>query len=258
MDTNTHDQALINDFLRWLSRKKLDLCEYEPNSSNWFPTTSSNQSITDNFWQDHAHKTVCFTGKRPKDLLGYANHSGYVKMVHQFETLVGQLVENNYTTFITGGAQGFDQLMFWAVHTYKQQHTDKNIRNVVFVPFDGQEIRWSKTGEFSQADYAKMLSLANEVHYITNINADSASHVDIIRAMSERNNAMLKKSDLVIGLYPDDTWTDPTTKGGTAQTLRMAHGVCPSQVIHYNKDDVIDSLRDGLLEVSLSIDFDLG
>lgn len=57
-----------------------------------------------------------------------------------------------------------------------------------------------------------MIALADNVHIISNNNS--------IRALFERNHAMVNDSGILLGLYPDDSWR--TSKGGTAECLRYA------------------------------------
>ena len=102
--------------------------------------------------------TVCFTGRRPKDLCGY-NADSYKTLV----SAVLVILENLYQTqgvrrFITGGAQGFDQLAFWAVHNLRKNHPD--VENILYLPFRGQESRWLAKGPFSQDEYRLMQSMA--------------------------------------------------------------------------------------------------
>lgn len=80
----------------------------------------------------------CFTGRRPKDLYGYDKNL-YIPMVDALKRDILMLHQKyNMSTFITGGAQGFDQLAFWAVNALKRD-MGLNIRNIIYVPFKGQE-----------------------------------------------------------------------------------------------------------------------
>ena len=75
--------------------------------------------------------------------------------------------------YITGGAQGFDQLAFWAVNSLKKEY---DIQNIVYIPFQGQERLWKKTGMFGQKDYQKMLALADQV-----INVSETQNLDMTK-----------------------------------------------------------------------------
>lgn len=165
------------------------------------------------------NKTIAFTGRRPKDLVGY-DYNKYREFVKELTALLATTYGDN-TTFITGGAQGFDQLAFWAVNCVKKEHPKwHNIKNVVYVPFKGQESRWAKTGDFSQEDYRKMLRFADEVKYL---NDSLSKYSDIVKALHSRNHAMIDDCDKLVALYPSDDWK--TSKGGTAEAMRYADSI---------------------------------
>lgn len=159
-------------------------------------------------------KTLCFTGRRPKDLCGYKKEK-YKNLVDCITKFCDYFYKQGYRNFISGGAQGFDQLAFWAVNKLKASHPD--IKNIVYVPFKGQERNWLATGLFSRQEYRLMLSLADEVVYLQD---ELHDYKDIAKALFARNHAMVDASDAVIALYPDNTW--PTSKGGTAECMRYA------------------------------------
>lgn len=122
-------------------------------------------------------KTACFTGPRPKNILGYAygyNPKSYEPFIIQLKDYLRHLYDTqNVTTFITGGAQGFDQIAFQAVELLKAERT--GIKNVVYVPFKGQERQWKETGMFSQAEYHAMIEKADTVRYIRMIKNNCCS-----------------------------------------------------------------------------------
>lgn len=161
---------------------------------------------------------MCFTGRRPKDLHGY-NHDLYIPIVDATKDALRKHIASGYTTFVTGGAQGFDQLAFWAVNALKRE--GYQVQNIVYVPFEGQEKAWKDTGLFSKAEYQLMLRLADEVRVLRHIN--TANKQEVVDALYERNHAMVDDTDATFGLYPDYGWQLPTTRGGTAECLRYAH-----------------------------------
>lgn len=57
-----------------------------------------------------------------------------------------------------------------------------------------------------------MKELADEIHIVSDINR--------VRAMFERNHALVDNCGILLGLYPDDTWH--RSKGGMAECLRYA------------------------------------
>ena len=83
-------------------------------------------------------KTVCFTGKRPNKLYGYDDKEGYECLFDMLYSVCKNLyLRHGVRQFITGGAQGVDQLAFWAVQQLAQKH--KDIKNIVYISFEGQE-----------------------------------------------------------------------------------------------------------------------
>lgn len=160
-------------------------------------------------------RTICFTGRRAKFLAGY-NADKY-KIFHNqlVEILEDWYLHKGAVRFISGGAQGFDQLAFWAVNDLKKKYPD--VQNIVYVPFKGQERRWSKYGLFSIDEYNKMIKAADNVLYLNN---ELNNFAEIAKALMDRNHEMVKASDNVIALYPSDDWNKD--KGGTAECMRYA------------------------------------
>ena len=84
--------------------------------------------------------TICFTGRRPQDLCGYDYKSKYEGLQKWLTGYLEEFYKKGVRNFISGGAQGFDQLAFWVVEDLKKNHPD--VKNIVYVPFQGQESRW--------------------------------------------------------------------------------------------------------------------
>lgn len=164
--------------------------------------------------------TACFTGRRPKDLYGY-EHDAYIPLVENLKHCVRLLHEQyGVRRFISGGAQGVDQLAFWAVNRLKCEGFP--LSNIVYVPFKGQDSIWRDTGLFSKKEYALMLKMADDVVYLKDAISKNNKGA-IVTALHERNHSMVDKSDIVVGVFPDLSWRDSATKGGTAECLRYAH-----------------------------------
>ena len=167
---------------------------------------------------------VSFTGRRPKDLLGY-NKNAYMNFVNNdlynylFDVCRSNPEPDTPVEFISGGAQGFDQMAFWSVNKLKAEHPELNIVNTVFVPYRGQENRWPADTIFGRNDFNKMLAHADNVNYL---NGALASDKAVRKALFDRNHAMVNSSDFVIALYPDDEWRNPGP-GGTAECMRYAN-----------------------------------
>lgn len=173
-------------------------------------------------------ETVCFTGRRPKDLCGY-KWSNYEKFQDKFVEFLETLYSQGVRKFITGGAQGFDQMSFWAVHRLKQRHPD--IKNILYIPFRNQADAWKGRAcdAFSKEEYNKMLSLADEILYVTD--ALLKQFPSIVKALYARNHKMVIDAEAVIALYPSDDWN--VVKGGTAECMRYAKSV--NKAIHQIK-----------------------
>lgn len=167
-------------------------------------------------------ETICFTGHRAKKLCGY-DISSYTDFVNNLMTeLEVYITKYNIKNFITGGAQGFDQLVFWAVHHLQHKHPEYKIQNIVFVPFIGQENKWSDTGLFSKTDYKNMLSVADKI-VICNRAVTNKSNFDTIRtALMDRNKMMVDESSRVIALCSETEAHTNNITGGTGNCARYA------------------------------------
>lgn len=164
--------------------------------------------------------TVCFTGPLPHNLYGY-EHDSYIPMVESFKNIVTTCIGNGYNTFITGGAQGVDQLAFWAVNRVKTDNSPF-IGNVMYIPFAGQERRWRDTGLFSKSEYNLAKQYATDVVFVSEP-PDFDDKQAISSAMLRRNRAMVDASAFVIGVYHNDNWANgDRTDPGTAYTLKYA------------------------------------
>lgn len=163
-------------------------------------------------------KRIAFTGPRPKKLCGY-DIQKYGKFVASFSDYLKSYMTED-TEFISGGAQGFDQLAFWAVDGAKNDISSNiSIKNTVYVPHKRQPEVWKKDGLFGQTQYAGMINAADSVRYIE---GELYNKSEIVASLMARNHAMVDKADIVIALYPDDKWK--TEMGsGTAECMRYAH-----------------------------------
>ena len=195
-------------------------------------------------------KTLCFTGRRPKDmgfkettvskygreyLKNTQNKSSYADFVLELANIIEKFYENGYKRFISGGAQGFDQLAFRAVSLVKEKHPD--IQNIMYVPFRGQERQWLPFGYFGKDEYQKMLLSADEVYYV--VDKELTEYKSLVGALYARNHAMVTASDKVLALYPDDDWQEH--KGGTCECMRHAYskGVPIVQIKYHVENEVL-------------------
>lgn len=163
---------------------------------------------------DKTH-AICFTGPRPQKLFGFQDCKEYEAISHALAHLLQNLEQSGYNTFISGGAQGFDQLAFFTVDTYMMY-----VNNHVFIPFKQQPDRWFEKGFFGQEAYRTMLTKAKSVTDISD-GRMNMPYYECIKYLMKRNEEMVDHSSITVALY----WHDKdyiTEKGGTASCIRYS------------------------------------
>ena len=162
-------------------------------------------------------KTMAFTGHRPK----HSGVPGYEKAPWQsivdsmIPILLHYVTECGIRWFVTGGAQGVDQSIFWAVDKLKRSGLlpeDVTIYNSLFVPFEGQHLRWNDDGLFSQSQYITMMYHAD---HIIICGKSDGSYRSAAAALTSRNQCMLDVSSLVAAFDNNNS-----TDGGTGDMIR--------------------------------------
>ena len=159
--------------------------------------------------------TVCFTGPRPSKLFGYQDCPNYQKISQALATLLKQLEQADYDEFISGGAQGFDQLAFFTVDTYLLY-----VKNHVFIPYQEQPDRWVENGFFGKQSYRTMLTKASSVTDISD-GKTGMPYYECVKYLMKRNEDMVDHSSITVALW----WHDKdyiTEKGGTAACIRYS------------------------------------
>lgn len=116
---------------------------------------------------DTTKLALAFTGHRPDKLAGYEREKYRAFTDELADLLYQQYYQCGYRKFITGGAQGFDQLAFWSVEKMRRTHKLDDVENIVYIPFQGQESRWKDEGCFSKNDYKKMLCAATRTQVLS-------------------------------------------------------------------------------------------
>ena len=176
--------------------------------------------------QELCEHTACFTGHRPQSLSMFGfdmKHPGYDSLKKSLnEAIELCITKENIKRFLSGGAQGVDQISYWCVHKLKSKYP--HVKNVVAVPFKNQHIKW--TNQDSIKWYFKMLERADEVIYVDELNdyRYCVNEVEIgtyhIAKMSKRNEYMVDESEIVIAVY------DGSKKGGTRNCYNYACKKC--------------------------------
>ena len=139
-------------------------------------------------------KTCCVTGHRdiPKDQIAYVEH--------ELRLQVQAAIQDGYTRFISGFAEGTDLIFASVVAEEKKQHP--NLFLEAAIPHAGR----MKT---KNADFHKWLQSCNGIKVVCEQYIPSC--------FMQRNRYMVGESQRVIAVY------DGRESGGTLFTMRYAH-----------------------------------
>lgn len=175
---------------------------------------------------------VGFTGPRPDMLHGYSSQfiEEYNEIILYTSQIVSAFCKQGFTKFISGGAQGFDQLAFLAVNNCKSRGI--TVENVLYLPFPGQDAYWSD-GLFGKQEFKAIIGMADEVKYITE--EKPKQKYEVVTAMHNRNHAMVTDSDFMIALLAGRSLDFRNASGGTSECVRYAlsHGK-PVYTVQYH------------------------
>lgn len=145
--------------------------------------------------------TCCFTGHRsiPK------NNSKNLET--NLENAIHSLLAQGVTTFISGGALGFDIMAAKAVIRAKEKHPE--VQLVMALPCRDQHARWC---QIDKRIYEELLSRADDIYYISDKYTTGCMHL--------RNRFMVEQSGFCISYFTGKA-------GGTAHTVNLAkdHGL---------------------------------
>lgn len=168
-------------------------------------------------WFSKHVRTIAFTGPRPKKLYGYQWNRQWQHLFAQLTALLQFCASHGTAAFLSGGAQGFDTIAFDAVQQIKADGCA--VENKIYIPFPGQDARWSQTGYFGQTQYRQRLAEADAV---IDVSARFGGRcTNAVAMLMKRNEAMIDDADLIIGLWnPSRDFL--LEKGGTAAALRYA------------------------------------
>ena len=170
--------------------------------------------------------TVCVTGHRPKDLFGY-DWDKYSAVIEKVTATVTSLHKKyGVTKYISGGAQGVDQLFFWVVEKYREANRPNGnhgeIENWLYTPCQNQAKYWKDEGPFSKKEFGRIVKRAKK-NKTYKLCADKPYNAQL---MYDRNTAMVKDSDIVLGIYKGDIADikgSEKKNGGTLHCLRHAY-----------------------------------
>ena len=145
-----------------------------------------------------ASKTCCFTGHRelPTNI--------YEAVKEETKQKVQTLIDNGYTDFICGGAEGYDILAAAVVLMKKRENPDSTVRLHIFLPYShgtrGKDESERKLYDMTLAGAYSVRNISDKYHY---------------RCMQDRNEAMVNESSYCIAFCDKP-------RGGTANTVKYA------------------------------------
>ena len=141
--------------------------------------------------------TACFTGHR---IIPEADEQ---TLRIATENAIRDLLMRGYSTFITGGALGFDTMAHRIVLKLREEFPF--VRSVMAIPCKNQDAHWR---EQDRILYRHLLEMSDERIVLNPVYTPSCMH--------ERNRFMVDHSSACIAYY------DGRHSGGTASTYRYA------------------------------------
>ncbi len=140
--------------------------------------------------------TCCFTGHR------FIPAERYCGIKKALQNAITELIKAGVSTFISGGALGFDILAAQCVLSLKPYYPD--IRLVMMLPCRDQHIKWKSS---DQDIYERILMVADDIIFLND--------KYITGCMHQRNRTMVSHSGYCIGYFDGKP-------GGTAHTMELA------------------------------------
>ncbi len=148
-------------------------------------------------------RTVCLTGHRPRFLpWGYDEERQNCKLFKEKLTeMLLEEIENGYSCFLTGMAEGFDMI---ATELLLKLKEEKDIEVIAIIPCARQEVRWKRD---QQLRYRNLLCECDDKIVLS-------SHYTP-GCMLERNMYMVERSALCFACFNG-------RPSGTEKTLKFA------------------------------------
>lgn len=162
--------------------------------------------------------SIAFTGHRPDKLYGYdlSTYKYQILKNTLFKILEDFIYKRDITTFITGGALGFDTLVFDTVEELKK---DYQVQQILAIPFKNQPNKWIKE---NIDKYNNMKKKAINI-YVDEQKGDKDYSIKntIVgeyhpAKMQKRNEWMVDNSNILIACWNGDT------SGGTYNCISYA------------------------------------
>lgn len=189
---------------------------------------------------------VSFTGHRPaKGIYGYAEHDRWAGLADAIEEALRTLMpfDGRPMDVVTGGAQGVDQVAFWAARRLREEGLP--VRLVVCEPYGGFGGIWiDDGGDFTPKRYARLLAEADE---IVRCHPETPMKHEIGRLLQARNEEMLDRSDVLIAVTSMGPNDMPRRGSGTANAMRsaMRRGMAVLRMDPYRLGDGLEVISAG-------------
>jgi len=153
-------------------------------------------------------KTVCFSGHRPNKLGGYKDKNGIQLNLYKHLARVVEIASmNGFTKFISGGAQGVDQIAARAVINRRNNPVYSHIKLILALPYRYYGEVWP---EISRKVLKNIMKRANKVVYTSN--EDDFDY----KLLFERNVWMVDNSDVLVAVW------NKVRAGGTYHCIKYA------------------------------------
>ena len=150
-------------------------------------------------------RACAFTGHRPQKLPWRFDETapGCVALKETLTTQITALVEDGYTEFLTGMAEGVD---LWAVQiVLALRVTNPSLCLHCILPCAEQSARWSAA---SREQYRAILEQADSIIFVNRMNKKDC--------MLERDRFLVSYASVILAVYNGER------RGGTAATVRYA------------------------------------
>jgi len=159
--------------------------------------------------RENKEKTVCFSGYRPhKFEFPFSGGNEYDKLTMRLFDEITKAIENDYNTFISGMAPGFDIVAAELVILAKRAYPEKELRLVSALPYDN----FKDSRHFDCHWRDRYDSVIDHCHKIINV---TNSTIETIYCYSKRNKFMVDNCSQLICYHTGKS-------GGTERTIQYA------------------------------------
>ena len=144
-------------------------------------------------------RACAFTGHRPQKLPWRRDETapGCVALKEMLAAQISALVEDGYTEFLTGMAEGVD---LWAAQiVLSLRVTNPALRLHCILPCTEQSVRWSAA---SQKQYRAILEQADSIIFVNRAN---------------KKDCMLERDRFLVSVTPRLCWRSTTANGAAAR-----------------------------------------